>query len=245
MTRYYYDTHVHTEESSACGKIAGRQAALLYKAAGYHGIVITDHYTRKFFHHCAGRTWDEKLDSFLAGYREARREGRKIGLQVFLGAELALQHPYNDFLLMGIQESFLREHPKLYRLNLRDLYGLAEEHDFLVFQAHPFRPGFSPGDPAFLHGVEVYNGNPRHDSHNKIARRFAEQHRLKMLSGSDFHIEVDTARGGIATSRRLNTAEELLRVLKDVDYDLVTTSGRPFSPARILTDFSDLLRSRK
>jgi hypothetical protein len=56
---------------------------------------------------------------------------------------------------------------------------------------------------------------------------------------------VDTARGGIATSRRLNTAEELLRVLKDVDYDLVTTSGRPFSPARILTDFCDLLRSRK
>jgi predicted metal-dependent phosphoesterase TrpH len=245
MAKYYYDTHVHTDESSACGKVPGRQAARLYKAAGYQGIVITDHYTRKYFRSCAGRTWDEKLDSFLAGYREARREGEKIGLQVFLGAELALDNPYNDYLLMGIREDFLREYPKLYRLDLRDLYELAEEHDFLVFQAHPFRPGFSPGDPAFLHGVEVYNGNPRHDSHNKIARRFAEQHRLKMLSGSDFHIEVDTARGGIATSRRLNTAEELLRVLKDGDYDLVTTSGRPFSPARILTDFCDLLRSRK
>ena len=47
MAKYFYDTHVHTDESSACGKVPGRQAARLYKAAGYQGIVITDHYTRK------------------------------------------------------------------------------------------------------------------------------------------------------------------------------------------------------
>lgn len=245
MTRYYYDTHVHTKESSACGRVAGRQAVRLYKAAGYDGIIITDHYTRRFFHNCAGRTWDEKLDCYLAGYREAREEGEKIGLKVLLGAELALENPYNDFLLMGIREDFLREYPKLYRLSSKELYELAEDHDFLVFQAHPFRPGFSPVDPAFLHGVEVFNGNPRHDSHNKLARRFAEQNRLKILSGSDFHMKEDAARGGITTTRRIETPEDLLRVLKDGDYDLVTTSGRPFSTARVVTDFLDLLRARR
>ncbi|NLY88585.1 MAG: PHP domain-containing protein [Firmicutes bacterium] len=244
MTRYCYDTHVHTGESSACGRIPGRQAARLYKAAGYHGIVITDHYTRKFFRHCAGRTWDEKLDSFLAGYREARREGRKTGLQVFLGAELALDNPYNDYLLFGITEDFLREYPELYKLEIMDLYELAEKHGFLVYQAHPFRPGFSPADPAFLHGVEVFNGNPRHDSHNRPAYHFAKKHRLKMISGSDFHQKTDVGRGGITTARQVNTPEELLRVLKDEDYELITTSGRPFSTARLFTDFFDLLRSR-
>ena len=49
-----------------------------------------------------------------------------------------------------------------------------------------------------------------------------------MLSGSDFHIKVDVGRGGITTSRRINTPEELLRILKDGDYGLITTSGRPF-----------------
>ena len=119
MAKCYYDTHVHTDESSACGKIPGRQAARLYKAAGYHGIVVTDHYTRKYFRSCAGRTWDEKLDSFLAGYREARAEGDKIGLR-FFRAELALQHPYNDFLLMGIQRVF-SGNTRNYTAKLRDL----------------------------------------------------------------------------------------------------------------------------
>lgn len=251
MTRYYYDTHVHTQETSACGKIAGRRAARLYKAAGYHGIVITDHYTRKFFrprapaHDCAGRTWDEKLDRFLAGYREAHREGTKIGLQVFLGTELSLSNPHNDFLLLGIRESFLREHPELYKLKLRDLHKMGEKHNFLIYQAHPFRAGFSPADPAFLHGVEVFNGNPRHDSHNSLAFQFAEKNRLKMISGSDFHHKEDVARGGITTARRITAPEELFRTLKDGDFELITTSGRPFSTARVFTDFCDLLRSRK
>ena len=245
MTRFYYDTHVHTDERSACGRIPGRKAVRLYKAAGYDGIVITDHYTRKYFRHCAGRTWEEKLDSFLAGYREARREGEKIGLQVFLGAEIALDNPYNDYLLFGITEEFLREYPKLFRLEIKDLYELAEGHGFLVYQAHPFRPGFSPADPAFLHGVEVFNGNPRHDSHNRPAYHFAKKHGLLMLSGSDFHQKADVARGGIATTRRINTPEELLRVLRDEDFELVTTAGRPLSTARVFTDFLDLLRSRR
>ena len=63
----------------------------------------------------------------MAGYREARREGEKIGLQVFLGAEIALDNPYNDYLLFGITEEFLREYPKLFRLEIKDLYELGRK----------------------------------------------------------------------------------------------------------------------
>lgn len=38
MRPYRYDLHVHTEEGSECGRIAGRKLADLYLAAGYAGL---------------------------------------------------------------------------------------------------------------------------------------------------------------------------------------------------------------
>lgn len=37
-------------------------------------------------------------------------------------------------------------------------------------QAHPFRNGLKIVDPKHLDGIETYNGNPRHDSRNEIAK---------------------------------------------------------------------------
>ena len=45
-------------------------------------------------------------------------------------------------------------------------------------QAHPFRTGLTREDPALLDGVEVFNGNARHDSHNDDALRFARENGL-------------------------------------------------------------------
>ena len=41
--KYFYDTHVHTSEASACAKNTGAEMARAAKAAGYTGIIITDH----------------------------------------------------------------------------------------------------------------------------------------------------------------------------------------------------------
>jgi len=49
MAIYKYDTHVHTKEVSPCGKVPAIEVVKLYKDAGYHGIVITDHYCDSFF----------------------------------------------------------------------------------------------------------------------------------------------------------------------------------------------------
>ena len=45
--------------------------------------------------------------------------------------------------------------------------------------------------------MEVYNGNPRHNSHNDRALEYAEKYVLRQLSGSDFHHPEDLARGGV------------------------------------------------
>jgi hypothetical protein len=42
----------------------------------------------------------------------------------------------------------------------------------------PFPEYCRPANPAFLDGVEVFNGNPRHDSRNHLAAAFAEENGL-------------------------------------------------------------------
>ena len=48
MNYHKYDTHVHTSETSICGKVDAKTLVRLYKKAGYTGVVITDHYSREF-----------------------------------------------------------------------------------------------------------------------------------------------------------------------------------------------------
>jgi len=49
MSVYKYDLHVHTSDSSPCGKVNSKILVQMYKRAGYAGIVITDHYFKEFF----------------------------------------------------------------------------------------------------------------------------------------------------------------------------------------------------
>lgn len=212
---YIIDTHVHTSETSPCGKIDGSRVARLYKEAGYHGIVITDHYYKGYFDSIPGLNWREKADVFLEGYRKARETGEKIGLTVLLGMEICFSENINDYLVYGISEDFLRFNEKLYNLSLSEFKKFSDKSGLLIFQAHPFRLGMYPADPQLLDGVEVYNGNPRHDSRNHLAYWFAQQNNLSMTSGSDFHQVPDLAAGGIVTTEMPEDSSDLVRLLKN------------------------------
>ena len=83
MAKYYYDTHVHTDESSACGKVPGRQAARLYKAAGYQGIVITDHYTRKYFRSAPAGPGTKSSTLFWPGTGRPAGKGKRSASRSF------------------------------------------------------------------------------------------------------------------------------------------------------------------
>lgn len=214
---FKYDTHVHTWEVSPCGKIKAAEGIKLYKKRGYSGLVITDHYSETVFESLDGDSWEEKIEQYLSGYRAALREGRKEGMDILLGAEITFIDSLNDYLVFGIDEEFLKEYPELYKINLRKFRELVKGKDILVFQAHPFRPGMKAADPLLLDGVEVYNGNPRHDSRNHLAYSFAQENRLKVISGSDFHQLQDLARGGIILPERVSSSREFVKLLKESD----------------------------
>ena len=98
---------------------------------------------------------------------------------------------------------------------------LATEHSILIFQAHPFRPGLTREDPQYLDGVEVLNGNPRHDSHNDLAANFAEVNHLYISAGSDCHRLEDVGRSGIMTNDRIQNMDILRRHLSEPDIDII------------------------
>lgn len=214
MQNYLYDLHVHTNEVSFCGFVSGKEVAQLYAEAGYSGIVITDHYYDGFFNEVSG-TWENKVKQYLSGYLEAKAEGAKHGLDVFLGIEIKFSGSLDDYLVYGISEEFLLQYPKLYNLGLPELSKLVREQGLILYQAHPFRSYCNPADPKYLDGIEVFNGNPRHESHNDQAEAYANKHQLKMISGSDFHQHQDLAIGGVYFSEKIRDNQHLVTALNN------------------------------
>jgi len=214
MSEYKYDTHAHTSETSPCGRVPAAELVQQYKAAGYSGVVITDHYFGDFFRRMLFRSWPKKIGTYLKGYKNALVEASKLDFDIILGMEIRFDENVNDYLVYGIDEDFLLNYKKLYRLGLAKFKKLAVEKGLLVVQAHPFRSYLDRADPSLLDGVEVYNGNPRHDSKNDLARGFAQENGLFATSGSDFHQPQDLARGGIILSERLHTSQDLVKILR-------------------------------
>lgn len=215
MNMYYYDLHIHTSNVSPCAHVEAEEVVRLYAEAGYTGIVITDHYYDRFFERLEPLSWPDKVARYLEGYQRARKTGEILGVDVLLGAEIKLNNSLNDYLVYGMTEEFLLEYPALYELNLEQLSSLLRGHGMLLYQAHPFRNYMARVDPALLDGIEVFNGNPRHNSRNHLAAAYARAHGLGMVSGSDFHQVMDLATGGIAVPEKLAGSHDLVRILAD------------------------------
>ncbi len=203
MDGHKYETHLHTDETSPCGKVPAAEAVRIYNSAGYTGIAVTDHYFRGFFDRQLFCSWKDKIDKYLRGYRNAVSEGHKAGLDIHLGMEISFDEDPNDYLVFGFDENFLYQNKKLYRLGLKEFRELTSGTGIVTVQAHPFRVNMIPASPEMIDGIEVYNGNPRHNSSNHKALEYARDNGLRMLSGSDFHRYEDASRGGILVMDRI------------------------------------------
>lgn len=219
-TAYRFETHFHTKESSPCGSIPAAESVALFRDKGYDGIAVTDHFSASVQGERGAVSWQAAVDRFLAGYHAAKAKGETLGLTVLLGAELRFPGNYNDLLVYGMTEAFLREHEWFYEKTLEDFFPLADRLGFTVVQAHPFRPECYRENPAFLHGIEVFNGNPRHHSHNDIAKQWALEHHLLHSAGSDFHELDDLAGAALLLNERPATSAEFARLLRDGAYQL-------------------------
>ncbi|MBC7765000.1 MAG: PHP domain-containing protein, partial [Hyphomonadaceae bacterium] len=127
------DMHIHTSQSSPCGNIPAEQIVKSYKEQGYDGLVITDHYYDGFFNRLGDIPWTQKVERFLRGYNVAKTEGDRIGLAVFLGMEIRFEDGYNDYLVYGLEQEFLLNHPELYKLTLHHFKAMTEQNNMMIF----------------------------------------------------------------------------------------------------------------
>lgn len=223
---YLYDPHVHTSEVSFCGQLKACEMVRLYKAAGYQGIVITDHYFNGYIDSLPSDNWKDKMDAYLSGYRSAKKAGDEKGLDILLGMELRFDEGPEDYLVYGFDEDFLFNNPYLNKLGLKSFKQLIKGTGILIFQAHPFRLWLKPAPAELLDGVEVYNGNPRHNSGNDKAYAYAAENGLYMLAGSDAHQPQDVGLSGIAVPRRLTDSSCLTSAVTSGDNEIILVHGQ-------------------
>ena len=210
------DLHVHTSETSGCGKVPAVDMVRMYCDAGYDAITITDHLIAGKNIHMPVK---QRVDWYLSGYRAARAAGEKLGLTVLLGAEARMADGNEDFLLFGVQEDDISWLMGLLDSGIEEpaFYDIVHATGrYLMIQAHPFRQGLRQMPLDKLDGIEVYNGHPDHDSHNDLALARAQQggENFLLTSGSDAHKLHHIARGGMMTDEDIRTEAELVDWLK-------------------------------
>ncbi len=223
-----FEMHCHTVETSPCGILTAAEVVDGIKAAGYGGTFITDHFYSRFFEQrgTAKLSWEQKAERYLTGYRAAKKRGDEIGLKVFLGLEVQPDDTPFEFLVFGPDERFIIENGPFYRLAIPRIYEMMHGNGFLVFQAHPYRYGLSPDDPANYDGIEIVNAQPRSVSYNKRALEFAFSHDIMLIAGSDVHMIGDIGRGGVMLPEGIESAQDFIEYMKEVKIpELIVTFG--------------------
>lgn len=236
---YLYETHMHTAESSACGKALGSEMARAAKAFGYTGVFITDH-------HWGGNTrpsrdlpWEEWVDKFCSGYEAVKAAGDEVGLQVFMGWESG--YHATEFLIYGPDKAWMKAHPELCTISVEEQYRLIHEAGGMVIHAHPFREAAYIKEvrlyPECVDGVEGVNAhhssiltsqhyNPKY---NERAIAYAKEHGLPITAGSDMHT-TGLVGAGVAFATKLNSVQDYVERIKSGKDYVVTDGVRWYDP---------------
>lgn len=221
MNEYLYDTHIHTQESSACGYVEAAEVVNRYARNGYSGLVITDHLHPEYLSRIdTEHNWNKVMDHYLSGYHAAKTRGDEIGFDVILGAEMRFPENDNDYLVYGIDEQWLRSNPYVCCMSARAFYERFH-NEVLIIHAHPYRNGNTVVFEDAVHGCELINVHPRHENHNELALELCRRHpAYYRLAGSDAHENGDESRAGVLLPQRVSDSFAYKRMIESRNFRL-------------------------
>ena len=154
MKGFLFDTHVHTKESSSCGKVSAADIVRRYKSLGYNGIIVTDHvHAAQFSKH--GSSYEEQAEKYLCGYKAAKAFEDE-NFKVILGMEIRFLKNDNDYLFYGFDESFVFSRDLAHIESLEAFRPVVEGNNLIIIQAHPFRHNMTIIEQSLVDGIEVY-----------------------------------------------------------------------------------------
>ncbi len=217
---YLYELHMHTAETSHCGHVPAAEQVRVYHELGYTGLCVTDHlhmgYIRDYPH---PDDWEACVEYWLTGYRAAKAAGDALGMDVLLGAELRFPENDSDYLVYGIDEAWLKNNPYMMACDHKAFFDRYKD-EVLIIHAHPYRNC----DEVFwdsVHGTEIANSNPRHDSRNELAFAYWKAHpSMYATAGSDAHRTGDQGRAAMVVENRIRDSFALKEVITSGQYTL-------------------------
>ncbi len=183
-----YEVHLHTKESSACGRTPAREYIPFYIDQGYDGLVVTDHFTgNPSYVPDRHAPWKAQVDAYCRGYEEALEEGIRRGFKVFFGIEQ--QFANDECLIYGADKQWLLAHPDAPTWSRRKWFDEIDAIGGCIVHAHPFRVRDYVKQVTLnscVHAVEVFNsGNtPQADIYGLA---FAQKYGYPMTAGTDMH----------------------------------------------------------
>ncbi|MDR2759075.1 MAG: PHP domain-containing protein [Spirochaetaceae bacterium] len=186
---FLYETHLHTSQASACGISEGHEYIRKYLALGYSGIIVTDHFFNGNTRINRNLPWKEWVTRFYRGYEDTRREGDRLGLDVFFGWEETFEG--DDYLIYGLDKEWLLKHPEAAHWTRREQYETVGLYGGCVVQAHPFRQHHYIDcihlSTGCVDAVEAANGGNQDPAYDALALAYAKSLGLPVTAGSDIH----------------------------------------------------------
>ena len=213
MTKYKYETHLHTSETSKCGASSGAALARFFKSLGYTGVFVTDHFLNGNTTVPYDAPWPERVELFCHGYEVVAQEGAKLDLDVFFGWEYS--YGWAHFLTYGLGKDWLLANADLLKWDLLTYLDRVHEDGGAIVHAHPFREGVEIVQlvPNKIDAVEIVNPG-RSDACNRHAFDFATSFNLPHTAGSDIHRTGQQRLCGVNASKRLSDARDYVTAVK-------------------------------
>jgi hypothetical protein len=216
---YLYETHLHTAESSACGVSLGHEYIKGYKALGYTGIIVTDHFYNGNTAVSRILPWRKWVQGFCLGYEAVAAAGRMEGLDVFLGWEETFDG--DDYLVYGLDKEWLLQHPEAARWSRLEQFETVHRYGGCVVQAHPFRQAsYIPAihlSTGCVDAVEAANGG-NEQAMDALAARYARKLALPVTAGSDIHNSSQLETGeafGVYLDEKLSCIGDYARAVRE------------------------------
>lgn len=213
---FLYETHCHTSQASACGKVTGEELARFYKQQGYDGIIVTDHFFNG--NTCIDQSldWETKCSLYCSGYRDAKRVGDEIGLTVMFGIEYS--YLGTDLLTYGVDEAWLKAHPEVMEIDVLDYIRLVKESGGMIVHAHPFREASYIDTirlyPYDVDAVEAFNAGNHDPEYDRRANWYAESYGLIKTAGTDRHDTVGKSWAATVFEERVTDISDYIRLVK-------------------------------
>lgn len=217
--QFLWETHMHTSQSSRCGRVDAATMIKAYYQAGYQGVVITDHFVNGYS--AASRTapWDQRMDTVFSGFRAAKLAGDSLGMVVLAGIEYYWEGA--DFITLGLPLSFYYDQSDLCAISIEEYARRVHAAGGFLSQAHPYREASYINGPVekrcdLVDAIETINGSHAASEQiwNDKALMLSVQHHLLQTAGSDAHTLYSAATAALSFQTPPATEDEFLHALR-------------------------------